>query len=620
MIIDKEGIQKKKKKLDDCKAYLKKEFIGINKIIDDLMEYIQIWYLMPEILTRPMIINLWGMTGVGKTDLIRKTVAFLEFQDRFVEVELSNADETTWSKNVSDILQSNGLSDEKPSIVLFDEIQRFNTIEADGTPVSQTKFTDFWELLSDGRLSKKEREDIEHYLFSYLFRKKENKRRKMKGETDLEENPYLNLWDAKELKKYLNIKDDVMDIIDMKEEDMVKLILKKQKEKKIYEPVDYSKMLIIISGNLDEAFQMSRETSEADVDANIFHAFTKKITIVDIKNALSKKFRPEQVARFGNIHLIYFSLKTEDFDQLIEREITNLKNKTKTKFGITLKVDNSIHKLIYRNGVFPVQGVRPVFSSIVDILDTNLSKFLFEAIINDDKIIEIRYDDDKKIIIGKIVNKIIEIPYLGRIDRIRQSNQEDTVANISVHECGHAITYILYTGFTPLQLKSKVASSYAAGFTFPHQIYDTKESLLNKIKIYLAGGIAEEIIFGENNASTGRSHDREQATSLAIDYIRKYGFENDYQATYNLEDYPHRMQQYITDEKIEKLMQQLAKRTKEDLLLHLDLLKNMSKELSKKGSMSPKEICDTAQKYNLNVSIKKEGYLHIPAYHSMLNL
>ncbi|CAA7390066.1 AAA family ATPase [Chryseobacterium fistulae] len=619
MIIDKEGIQKKKKKLDDCKAYLKKEFIGINKIIDDLMEYIQIWYLMPEILTRPMIINLWGMTGVGKTDLIRKTVAFLEFQDRFVEVELSNADETTWSKNVSDILQSTGLSDEKPSIVLFDEIQRFNTIEADGTPVSQTKFTDFWELLSDGRLSKKEREDIEHYLFSYLFRKKENKRRKMKGETDLEENPYLNLWDAKELKKYLNIKDDVMDIIDMKEEDMVKLILKKQKEKKIYEPVDYSKMLIIISGNLDEAFQMSRETSEADVDANIFHAFTKKITIVDIKNALSKKFRPEQVARFGNIHLIYFSLKTEDFDQLIEREIINLKNKTKAKFGITLKVDGSINTLIYRNGVFPVQGVRPVFSSIVDILDTNLSKFLFEAIINDDKKIDISYDDDKKIIIGKIVNKIIEIPYLGRIDRIRQSNQEDTVANISVHECGHAITYILYTGFTPLQLKSKVASSYAAGFTFPHQIYDTKESLLNKIKIYLAGGIAEEIIFGENNASTGRSHDREQATSLAIDYIRKYGFENDYQATYNLEDYPHRMQQYITDEKIEKLIQQLAKRAKEDLLLHLDLLKNMSKELSKKGSMSPKEICDTAQQYNLNVSIKKEGYLHIPAYHTMLN-
>ncbi|WP_223606699.1 AAA family ATPase [Chryseobacterium sp. OSA05B] len=618
MIIDKEEIQKKKKKLDDCKAFLKKEFIGIDKIIDDLMEYIQIWYLMPEILTRPVVINLWGMTGVGKTDLVRKTVRFLEFQNRFVEIELSNSDETTWSKSVSDILQSNRLNDEKPSIVLFDEIQRFNTIDPDGTPVPQTKFTDFWELLSDGKLSKRERDDLEHYLFSYLLRKKENDRRKKNGETEMDENPYLNLWDAKELKKYLSMEDDVMSIIDMKEEDMIKLILKKQKEKKIYEPVDYSKMLIIISGNLDEAFQMSRETSEADIDANIYHAFTKKITVVDIKNALSRKFRPEQVARFGNIHLIYFSLKTEDFQHLVQREINNLKTKTKSKFGISLKITKNINDLIYRNGVFPVQGVRPVFSSVVDILDTNLSKFLFEAIINDDKTIEIDYQVKEKKISGKVGGRIIDIPYTGRIDSIRQSSQQDAVANISVHECGHAVCYMLYTGFAPLQLKSKVASSYAAGFTFPHQIHDTKESLLDRIKIYLAGGIAEEIIFGENNASIGRSHDREQATILASDYIRKYGFDEEYQAVYSFEEYPYRMQQHITDKKIEKLMQDLAKKTREDLILQLDLLKDMSIELSKKGSMLPKEIHETARKHHLEVSIKEEGYLHIAEYHKML--
>lgn len=619
MIIDKEEIQKKKKKLDDCKAFLKKEFIGIDKIIDDLMEYIQIWYLMPEILTRPVVINLWGMTGVGKTDLVRKTVRFLDFQNRFVEIELSNNDETSWSKSVSDIFQSNRLNDEKPSIVLFDEIQRFNTIDPDGTPVPQTRFTDFWELLSDGRLSRRERDDLEHYLFSYLLRKKENDRRKMNGETDMEENPYLNLWDAKELKKYLSMEDDVMSIIDMKEEDMIKLILKKQKEKKIYEPIDYSKMLIIISGNLDEAFQMSRETSEADIDANIYHAFTKKITVVDIKNALSRKFRPEQVARFGNIHLIYFSLKNEDFQHLIQREINNLKTKTKSKFGIGLKITKNINELIYRNGVFPVQGVRPVFSSVVDILDTNLSKFLFEAIINDDKTIEVDYLVKEKTITGKVGVRTIDIPYTGRIDSIRQSNQQDAVANISVHECGHAVCYMLYTGFAPLQLKSKVASSYAAGFTFPHQIHDTRESLLDRIKIYLAGGIAEEIIFGENNASIGRSHDREQATILATDYIRKYGFDEEFQAAYSFEEYPHRMQHHVTDKKIEKLMQELAKKTREDLILHLDLLKDMSIELSIKGNMLPKEIYDTARKHQLAVNIKEEGYLHIAGYHPMLN-
>ncbi|WP_410699679.1 hypothetical protein, partial [Chryseobacterium sp. SIMBA_028] len=60
MIIYKEEIQKKKKKLDDCKAFLKKEFIVIDKIIDDLLEYLLTWYLMPEIRTRPVVINLWG--------------------------------------------------------------------------------------------------------------------------------------------------------------------------------------------------------------------------------------------------------------------------------------------------------------------------------------------------------------------------------------------------------------------------------------------------------------------------------------------------------------------------------------------------------------------------------
>jgi cell division protease FtsH len=327
------------------------------------------------------------MTGVGKTDMIRKMVKSLDFQDRFVEIELSNSDETSWNKNVADTLQKNRFNDGNPAIVLFDEIQRFNTLDSEGNPVPQTKFTDFWELLSDGRLSKKERDDIDHYLYSYLFRKKENQRRIKKGEESYDENPFLNMWDAKELRNYLGLQNDVMELSEMTEDDMIKMILKSKKEKKIYEPVDYSKMLIIISGNLDDAFQMAGQTSEADVDADIFHAFTNKITLVDIKNALTKKFRPEQVARFGNIHLIYNSLRKQDFEKIISKEISKIKKQTKSKLGISLQIGKKINELIYRNGVFPVQGVRPVFSSVVDILESNLSKLIFEAVVkNQDSI------------------------------------------------------------------------------------------------------------------------------------------------------------------------------------------------------------------------------------------
>lgn len=618
LTINKEEIRRRKDTLEKTRTFLKAQFIGIDNIIDDLLEYIQVWYLMPEILNRPVIVNLWGMTGVGKTDLVRKMVKQLNFQDRFVEIELSNTDDTSWNKSVVDVFAKNKLNNEKPSIVLFDEIQRFNTIDANGNPVPQTKYTDFWELLSDGRLSKKEKDDIEHYLFSYIFRKKENERRKLNGETQIDEKPLLSMWDAKELKNYLGLEKDVMDLAELTEDDMIKLILKAQRKKKIYEPVDYSRMLIIISGNLDEAFRMSGQTSEADVDADIFHAFTKKITVVDIKNALTMKFRPEQVARFGNIHLIYNSLKKEDFQKLIEREISRLKKETKNKFGISLKVGKNINSLIYRNGVFPVQGVRPVFSSVMDILDSNLSKLIFNALMDNDDTIEIDYVEKERKIIAKSGKTKIEIPYVGRIDKIRQSNVADAVANISVHECGHAVAYMHLTGMVPLQLKSKIASSYAGGFTFPHQIHETKENLLDKIKIFLAGGLAEEMVFGAENASVGRSADRESATALILDYLRYYGFDEAYQITYNMEAYPHRMNQNITDKKAEEMMQNLVKETNEILLKHIDLLKELSLDLCVKGSMEPKEIIQTAKKHKLNVLIKPEGHLHIAGYDDKL--
>jgi Peptidase family M41/ATPase family associated with various cellular activities (AAA) len=616
--IDKKEIKAKKAHLDIVKQELKDSFIGIDGIIDDLIDYLQIWYLMPEVLNRPVIVNLWGMTGVGKTDLIRKMVKSLNYQDRFCEIELSNVDETSWDRSVSQILDGHGFNDEKPSIILFDEIQRFNTLDVEGKPMPQTKFTDFWEMLSDGRLSKKTKDDLDYYLYNYMARKKENARKKSKGEEVTDENPMLSIWDAKSLQKSLGIDKDIFDMTELREEQLIEMIMQAKKKKKIYEPVDHSKTLVIISGNLDEAFQMSQQTSEADVDADIFHAYTKKITVVDVKNALSRKFRPEQVARFGNIHLIYNSLRKTDFEKLIQREIDRIKKDTKVKLGITLTIQKSVNDLIYRNGVFPVQGVRPVFSSVIDILDANLSKFVFDAIIRNEKTISISYEVDAKKIVGIVGKKAIDIPYVGRIDKIRQSNEADAIANISVHECGHAVAYMALTGMAPLQLKSKVASSYAAGFTFPHQIHETKENILNKIKIFLAGGIAEEIIFGKNSASVGRSHDREQVTILAIDFIRRYGFDEEFQATYTIDSYPYVMDKSVTDTDIEKMVTRMVSETKELLGKHLDLLKHISIELCEKGSLDGKEVAKIGKQYHLPVLVKEEGYLHIADYNKRL--
>jgi Peptidase family M41/ATPase family associated with various cellular activities (AAA) len=615
--VDFEAIATRKATLERARTELKTHFVGIDDTIDSLLDYIQIWYLLPDILTRPIIVNLWGMTGVGKTDLVRRLVKILDFQDRFTEVELSNIDSTSWSSSVAAILNSNGSNDSKPAIVLFDEIQRFNTLNPDGTPIQSTKFTDFWELLSDGKLSKRERDNLDAYLQSYIFQQKDLKRRKARGEEGIDENPMLNLYEAQDLKGMLQIDMDVEAMTDLSQMQMLDLIQQAKRKKQIYEPVDHSKTLILISGNLDEAFHMANQISEADIDADIFHAFTQKITIVDIKNALSRKFRPEQVARFGNIHLIYRSLKKVNFEQLIAKEIEHIIEKTFNQFGIVLKVHESIHQLVYRNGVFPVQGVRPVFSSIVDILETNLSKFLFTALMGQHQDISIYYDFSSSHLCATIGTHEERLPFVGRIDQVRNSNLEDTIANISVHESGHAVAYMMLFGLAPLQLKSKVASSYASGFTFPHQIHETEQNLIYKIQIYLAGGVAEELVFGKGNASIGRSHDREQATALAVDYIRKYGFNPKFQANYVLE-YGYALDKYQTDKDVESMLGKLCHETHALLEQNLGLLQSLSLKLAAIGSLTAPEVAAIALEQGITVAVKEEGYLQIPAYQDLL--
>lgn len=619
--LDKALIHARKAELESTKHALKQHFVGIDPIIDELMDCIQVWYLMPELLKRPVIVNLWGMTGVGKTDLVRQLVKHLNFQDRFAEVELSNIGQTSWSSSVSSVLDDYGFHNGKPCIVLFDEIQRFNTIDSKGEPLPQTKFMDFWELLSDGHLSKKQKDDLDSFLHEYYQRERNAQRRRSKGEKEDEDDSpgYISTWDAVNLKKALNLDMEVVDMLDITEEEMVSMILTAKRKKVIYEPINHTQTLILISGNLDDAFQMSHQAAEADVDADIFHAFTTKVTLMNIKDALLRKFRPEQVARFGNIHLVYPSLRKQDFHTLITREIHRVQTDTFERTGIRLVTDVSMNQLIYRNGVFPVQGVRPLFSSVTDILEVNLSRLLLQALSDDIDTIHLSYSEERQAIVARLGEvTTVEHPYVGRIDKIRQDNTQASVANISVHESGHAVAYMVLFGLVPLQLQSKVASSYASGFTFPHQLHRTRRTLLDMIKVYLAGGIAEELLFGHLEASTGRENDRERATELAMDYVRRYGFDDEFQATYTIEDYPHRMNTVVTDMDVEKMMMRLVSETKELLGQYVHCLHALSKALTEAGKLETDQVAAIAQQYDVAAEIKPEGHLHIADYAARL--
>ena len=603
--------------LETASKNLKERFVGIDETIDELIDAMRVWALMPEALTRPVIINLWGMTGVGKTDLVRHLISSLNMQDRFIEVELSNGDSTSWYSSVGSVLTSNGLNDSATKIVLFDEIQRFRTIDSDGKDLTSAKFSDFWELLSDGRLSRRDRNDLDLMHAEFVHSERQQDKKHQRGEeVETEE---IGIYEANQLKNLLEMDEDIQQIIEIPRADLIRRIERAKVAKRVFEPVDHSKTLILISGNLDEAFSMAMQTAEADVDADIFSAFTEKVSIVDIKQALSTRFKPEQVARFGNIHLIYRSLGRKDFEHLIHREIERIAQNMENLFGLAISVSNRVETVIYRNGVFPVQGVRPVFSSIGDILESNLSRYVLEAATIGATSIDVDYDPVAGCLRatlngGKLAEtKVVETEFVGRLDRVRATNVDDVVANISVHEAGHAVAYIALFGLAPLQLVSRVASTHVAGFTFPHEIYGTRENILDKIQIFLAGGVAEEIIFGEANASTGRLTDREQATGLALDFVRKYGFDQEFHANYALDD-AHAMDKTVTDSDVEKMITRLDGEVRELLLANEDLLRELADALRAEGRIDVHVVAGLATKHGLAVEIQPEGYLHVPSY------
>jgi cell division protease FtsH len=60
-----DDLKKKDETLLMVKDELKKQFIGIDDVIDQVINAVRVWYLMPELMTRPLIVNLWGLTGSG---------------------------------------------------------------------------------------------------------------------------------------------------------------------------------------------------------------------------------------------------------------------------------------------------------------------------------------------------------------------------------------------------------------------------------------------------------------------------------------------------------------------------------------------------------------------------
>jgi len=602
-----------------AKQILKSEFFGIDDVIDQILQSIEPWLAMPEGQTKPTIINLWGMTGTGKTSLVRRMAEILE--EDLIQVDLGeytdhlkfdliqvDLGEYTDHLNFTEYFHMNFEKyNSVPVMILLDEIQNPRTINEHGFELDRSNLRGLWSLLSDGKLFPEQETSYDYYIskilntiliykrdnqiplmhteciylhFSDCFNNNSNCSSKSSfsarivsqygspsdyktcklGREILEEqkNNCANLTPWEELTEWepidpigfkllsiTEIKDLFLskitaqttqnkfgDFFDLMEKDCLSglyILLKISLHTPPQIVLDFSQSLIFITGNMDEIY-VEACSANPDITPDQLHEYSKNITVPDVKQALMRRFRPEQAARLGNNHILYPTFTEETFRKIINNKLKEINTFFKEKFNINLFFDFSVENIVYKEGVFPTQGARSVLSTISFLIEAfipNALYLLFSKQDLTDKIdIMIKIDEDQEKIYFSYQDEVFfEHKICLHIESLRKPHYDNESIQVAIHEAGHTICSIIECGIYPNKVTAFSSASNSMGCTDLgyHKKIMHKGALKNRIVFLLGGWAAEKIIFGEDYICSGAKEDILQASYLASDLVKRFG-------------------------------------------------------------------------------------------------
>ena len=543
------------KLLDSALVQLKREFVGLDDIIDQLGASVYAWYVTPEIITRPTIVSIWGMTGTGKTSVVKRLISLLYLDDVRISFDCGECRDN--NKSIStDIMDTFGKSEESDSgdrfsgsnslVFMFDEFQYARTINESGEEDVAPSLRPIWSILDSGIIDINDYnydfsnlcdfidelvdtskslphiiikdnhiespDDVSAFLNIMFFHY--DRGPSIKTDNTEDQNKPLEVLTSRYLRtiiRRLNNKSDALGSRVAKElisgeytigqlaerlEDIKKLAASSRK-------LDCSKSLVFILGNLDEAYKDSSDISP-DIDADLFYDITSRVTTTDIKEALKERYRPEQIGRLGNNIIKYPTLSKDSFKRIIDLEIGRILDRFSEVDKIKVVFEQSMKDLLYSESVYPTQGVRPVLSSI----DTLITPYLSKVVEHKGR--------SKSVCIG-VVGSVRDFR-LPRVDiRLKFDKSEEVIVEqklelgkercpenrkkrfiCAVHEIGHAIMYSWCKGEVPDNIVS--VSTDHGGFcsTYDRRFageIDCRRDVLDEVRISLGGYQAERVIY-----------------------------------------------------------------------------------------------------------------------------
>jgi hypothetical protein len=594
------------------------------KVLDSVMP----WYLHPEVQVRPRVLGLWGMTGTGKTHLVRQLLTALDLDDRTVWLDGGRLARSNFGTNALDpVYEShNG----RPFVVVIDEFQHARsrqqmTVEDRGVMRS------IWELIDGGKITVHDGERHLEVLLDLrdVLRRALERGMQVKGgrivaglelyeelcddtlgrPKDAAEAPWLIpkehwQWMRSALERPVMSLSAFMDLMQgLDSGNVLPFVEQLVLSCSMPRVLDASQALVIVLGNLDELYALGEELVP-ELDPDVLVARHEHIGLTGLQEALYKLFRIEQVARLGSEQFAVPPLSRGRLLAVARTHGDALCGRLRESTGVQVRLGDSFLASVVRGHAIAVLGARPLLNA----LDRLVPGLMVQAeqharhlglplnAVDIDAV-----DGGLRLSLrgGKRPQRLCLPLPPGPLDA-----QGPVHAVHAVHEAGHAVVGLALQGVTPLQVCARSNSRSVGGFVIWEKPLG-REPLLRSMVLpqlagLLGGWVAERVVFGEAGQSAGSSSDIAQATGMALDLIRQEGMGalpllHSAKVGGNPNGVHHRQQ--ACDELAEQWVQQAVEQATRTIMHERALLDALVKALQRTGSLGRAEVQALVQQH-----------------------
>ncbi|WP_157807150.1 hypothetical protein [Algoriphagus formosus] len=633
--------------LQNLKNHLQSTFPHMHPAIDAIIPALSAWYGVESHLSRPIVINLWGLTGVGKTRLVREIINFLQLQDIFFEID---SDARNLQKLSQKIEHLSYLNSPLQAVFLIDNFQDLIYSPESNHPFNESK--KLWKLIGEGVLEK-ERSPIGSEKILEIYREFSgwiNKGLKVKEglvsedfveffkergipltmpkrrsihEQDLVENEsnlfVFNRYEAKviyqsQLHEFGTYKDLIEHIKTVDEIGLMEFL--DALVKKAFEPerIDVSNSVFFILGNLKGLFPFENDISFS-LDPDAFYLSSLKVGPEKIKKILMQNLEIEKLSRLGSNHILIPCLSRRAFSLIIEKELQNFAQNLNTEYGVRTSFEDSVRQLLFMEGVVPASGAWSILSAFQRIMVGSIP-FIESSLtmVRDVDQIEVAFDgyvlEVQFFKRGKRVFRAFNPLELNVISKL-EMNPTDVQASTALHEAGHAVVYCAVFGEIPSKVQSvsnegEKLGNLQSGFSFD---FMNRDRLKKLTMTYLGGYIAEKVILGEDGIQEGSKTDLASASHEVLTFFKEYGFGGSplfYGHKEQLSIYHFPVTEDIY-QKATSFIEESARNTEKILLEQESLLLQMTKTLMEKPILEREELSEIVKKYGSQTLIQKLG-------------